>query len=180
MASMIKQFPKQFPKELKQIPQPSVEEIEANPHLAFTYQRQQCQRCHVAVRGREKRGDYRGMGCSACHILYGNEDIYQGNDPVIDKNEKGHVLTHRIHGTREANNGIPVESCNSCHNRGKRIGVTYQGLMEFPYGTPFTDENNSSKQPRLHTKQYFFVSDDLHHQIESRPENPSGVVMVSR
>ncbi len=174
MKAMIAEFPKQFPTELKQIPQPTVAEIEKDPHLAgFTYQRQQCQRCHVTVRGREKRGDYRGMGCSACHMLYGNEGLYEGGDPTIDKTEHGHILTHRIHGTREAGNGIPVETCNSCHNRGKRIGVTYQGLMEFPYGSPFNADGD--KQPKLHTKQYLFISDDLHHQVDvSRPGNPKG------
>ncbi len=173
MTRMKKEWPKQIPDSLKQIPYQDVDKIEADPKLAgFTYQRQQCQRCHVAVKGREKRGDYRGMGCSSCHILYGNEGIYEGNDPTIDKAEKGHMLKHRIHGTREAGNGIPVEVCNSCHNRGKRIGVTYQGLMEFPYGSPFNADGN--KQPPLHTKNYLFISDDLHHQIKSRPENPQG------
>ena len=173
MKKMIKAHPKQFPKSLKQVPQPSVAEIEKDPKLAgFTYQRQQCQRCHVGVRGREKRGDYRGMGCSSCHMLYGNEGYYEGNDPTIDKNKQGHILSHRMHGTREAGNGIPVETCNSCHNRGKRIGVTYQGLMEFPYGSPFNAKGK--KQPKLHTKKYLFISDDLHHQIKSRPGNPKG------
>ena len=173
MAAMIAAHPKQFPTSLEQVPLPSVEEIEKDPKLAgFTYQRQQCQRCHVGVRGREKRGDYRGMGCSSCHILYGNEGFYEGNDPTIDKEEHGHLLRHRIHGTREAQNGIPVETCNSCHNRGKRIGVTYQGLMEFPYGSPYDEEGN--KQPKLHTKNYLFISDDLHHQIQSRDGNPQG------
>jgi len=56
MTAMIAAHPKQFPTELKMVPQPSVEEIEADPKLAgFTYQRQQCQRCHVGARGREKR-----------------------------------------------------------------------------------------------------------------------------
>ncbi|MEN8145602.1 MAG: cytochrome C [Gemmatimonadota bacterium] len=173
MAQMVEAHPDQFPTQLSQIPNPSVGEIEAEPILAgFTYQRQQCQRCHVGVRGREKRGDFRGMGCSACHVLYGNEGYYEGEDPTIDKDEQGHMLRHRIVGTREAGGGIPVESCNSCHNRGKRIGVTYQGLMEFEYGSPFSETGD--KQPPLHTKKYLFISDDLHHQIESRPENPSG------
>ena len=172
MEKMVAEHVKQFPDELKMIPLPSVEEIEADPKLAsFTYQRQQCQRCHVGVKGREKRGDYRGMGCSSCHVLYGNEGLYEGGDPTIDKTEKGHMLSHRIHGTRKSG-GIPVETCNSCHNRGKRIGVTYQGLMEFPYGSPFNAEGE--KQPKLHTKKYLFISDDLHHQIKSRPENPKG------
>jgi hypothetical protein len=181
MQAMITAWPKQFPKSLKQLPNPSVEEIEKDPKLAaVSYQRQQCQRCHVGVRGREKRGDYRGMGCSACHIPYGNEGYYEGNDPTIDKEKQGHMLTHQIQATREAKvkvgsteySGIPVETCNSCHNRGKRIGVTYQGLMEFPYGSPFTVKGD--KQPKLHTKQYMFISDDLHHQIQSRPGNPEG------
>ncbi len=181
MASMIKNFPDQLPAELKMVPLPSVEEIEKKPELSgFTYSRQQCQRCHVGVKGREKRGDYRGMGCSACHIPYGNEGIYEGKDPTIDKTQKGHMLVHRIQGTREAKvevngltySGIPVESCNHCHNRGKRIGVTYQGLMEFPYGSPWNAMGK--KQPKLHTKKYLFIADDLHHQIKSRPENPKG------
>ncbi len=79
--------------------------------------------------------------------------------------------TRVTHGDVEYS-GIPVESCNSCHNRGKRIGVTYQGLMEFPYGSPYSAKGD--KQPKLHTKKYLFISDDLHHQIDSRPENPKG------
>ncbi len=173
MASLMDRYPDQFPEHLDELPNPSVDEIEADPKLAgFTYQRQQCQRCHVGVRGRERRGDYRGMGCSSCHMLYGNEGLYEGQDPTINKREPGHILTHRMHGTREAGRGIPVETCNSCHNRGKRIGVTYQGLMEFEYGSPY--DANGNKQPPLHTKKYLFISDDLHHQIESRPENPKG------
>ncbi len=181
MKDMIAAHKEQFPTELTQIPSPSVEEIEKDPKLAgFTYQRQQCQRCHVTVKGREKRGDYRGQGCSSCHIPYGNEGIYEGNDPTIDKTQKGHLLTHQIQATRKSvvkhgdieYSGIPVETCNSCHNRGKRIGVTYQGLMEFPYGSPFNVKGE--KQPKLHTKQYLFISDDLHHQIKSRPGNPEG------
>ena len=181
MKDMMGAHKEQFPEKLDQIPLPSVDEIEKDPKLAgFTYQRQQCQRCHVTVKGREKRGDYRGQGCSSCHIPYGNEGVYEGNDPTIDKTQKGHLLTHQIQATRKSKvtvgdttySGIPVETCNSCHNRGKRIGVTYQGLMEFPYGSPYTP--TGGKQPKLHTKNYLFISDDLHHQIKSRPENPQG------
>ncbi len=181
MKDMVAAHKEQFPTELKQIPQPSVEEIEKDPKLAgFTSQRQQCQRCHVTVKGREKRGDYRGQGCSSCHIPYSNDGFYEGGDPTIDKTQNGHLLTHQIQATRKSKvtvgdttySGIPVETCNSCHNRGKRIGVTYQGLMEFPYGSPYGPDG--SKQPKLHTKNYLFISDDLHHQIMSRAENPSG------
>ncbi len=182
MKDMMAAHKEQFPTELKQIPQPTVAEIEKDPKLAgFTYQRQQCQRCHVTVKGREKRGDYRGQGCSSCHIPYGTEGLYEGNDPTIDKKQKGHMLTHQMQATRKTvvktshaeYSGIPVETCNHCHNRGKRIGVTYQGLMEFPYGSPWNEKG--MKQPKLHTKKYLFISDDLHHQYnQSRPGNPKG------
>ena len=181
MLDMISAHQDQFPSALEQLPNPSVEEIEKDPKLAaFTYQRQECQRCHVTVKGREKRGDFRGQGCSSCHIPYGNEGYYEGEDPTIDKRERGHMLTHQMQATRKSKiahngleySGIPVETCNSCHNRGKRIGVTYQGLMEFSYGSPFNEVGE--KQPKLHTKQYLFIADDLHHQTKSRPGNPTG------
>ncbi len=174
MANLIANNPSVFPRNLEQLPAvDDPKKVEENPALAaITYQRHECQRCHVGVRGREKRGDWRGMGCSACHILYSNDGFYEGNDPTIPKDQPGHMLKHRIRGSRKAGGGIPVEVCNSCHNRGKRIGMTYQGLMEFPYGSPFTEEGGT--QPKLHTKRYLYIREDLHHRLESRPENPKG------
>ncbi len=171
--ALIEAYPDQFPSHVDELPSPTVEEIVADPSLAaFTYQRQECQRCHVGNRGRSRRGDYRGMGCSSCHIPYSNNGFYEGNDPTIPTDEPGHLLVHQIQGTREARGGIPTETCVSCHNRGKRIGVSYQGLMEFPYNSPWTEDGSGT--PRLHTKRYLFISDDLHHQQQSRPENPEG------
>ena len=172
MQELMKLYPQAFPSELKQLPEVTTEQVKKDPKLAaITYQRHDCQRCHVGVNGREKRGDYRGMGCSSCHILYGDEGFYEGNDPTINKEERGHPLAHRIVATREIggihpgdSGGIPIATCNSCHNRGKRIGVTFQGLMEFPYGTPYNKKGQ--KQPKLHTKKYLFIADDVHHRGE--------------
>ena len=181
MTNFIKAHPDQIPKELKQVPDVDVDLISKEPNQAgLTYSRQQCQRCHVGVTGREKRGDYRGTGCSACHVPYSNEGFYEGNDPTINKEQPGKLLVHRLQATRKSKitvgkvtySGIPSETCNTCHNRGKRIGVSYQGIMEFSYGGPYNKEGK--KQPPLHTKQYQFIKDDLHHQMASRPENPEG------
>jgi len=99
--------------------------LREKPELsAFTYLRNQCQRCHHAVKGRQKRGDYRGMGCSSCHIPYGNEGLYEGGDPSIVRDKPGHSLVHSIQATREAKvtvhgttySGIPVETCTTCHD----------------------------------------------------------------
>ncbi len=118
---------------VKEIPNPSPEEIQKNPALAaYTYSRIGCQRCHVGVRGRSRGGDYRRMGCSSCHIPYSNEGFYEGKDPTIPKDKPGHLLVHRVQNSRKASKGIPIETCTTCHNREKRIGVSFQGLMEFP------------------------------------------------
>jgi len=181
MTAFVKAHPDQIPSEMKQIPQVDVDAIAEHPNQAgITYSRQQCQRCHVGVTGREKRGDFRGTGCSSCHVPYSNEGHYEGGDPNISKEQPGKLLLHRMQGSRKSKvhtadlsySGIPSETCNSCHNRGKRIGVSYQGIMEFPYGSPYTP--TGGKQPKLHTKNYLFIKDDLHHQTQSRPENPEG------
>ncbi|MDP5220114.1 hypothetical protein Q5Y75_23230 [Ruegeria sp. 2205SS24-7] len=173
--------PDQLPSSMEQVPDVDVDEISEHPNLAgITYSRQQCQRCHVGVTGREKRGDFRGAGCSSCHVPYSNDGFYEGGDPTIAKDQPGKLMTHQMQATRKSKvkhgdleySGIPNETCSSCHNRGKRIGVSYQGIMEFPYGSPYDPQGQ--KQPKLHTKNYVFVKDDLHHQVQSRPGNPEG------
>ncbi|MHC4945759.1 MAG: cytochrome C [Planctomycetota bacterium] len=145
--------------------------LAGNPELsAFTYLRNQCLRCHHAVKGRQVRGDYRGMGCSSCHIPYSNEGFYEGGDESVPREERGHSLVHTIQGTREAKvvvhgnqySGIPVETCTTCHDRGKRIGVSFQGLMETPYKSPYNKDGEH--QPALHTKHYIAMHQDIHYQ----------------
>jgi len=176
-----KQFPQNFPEKLERLPDVDLDTIKENPAQAvYTYIRTECQRCHLGVRGRDKRGDMRGMGCAACHIPYSNEGFYEGTDPAIPQDKKGHPLVHSIQSSREAKvvangkvySGIPHETCVTCHNRGKRIGVSFQGLMEFPYGTPYTE--TGAKMLKLHTKNYLYIKDDTHHKPKSREGNPTG------
>ncbi len=178
---LMKVYPENFPTSLKKVPKTDVNNLKKEPWQAiYTYLRTDCQRCHVGVKGREKRGDFRGMGCAACHIPYNNAGLYEGNDKTVKPDEKGHSMVHSIQGSRKAKvvangktySGIPTETCVSCHNRGKRIGVSYQGLMEFPYSSPFS--GSGGKQPKLHTKYYQFIKDDIHHRLESRDGNPKG------
>jgi len=137
---------------------------------AFTYIRAECQRCHLGVKGRARRGDYRGMGCGACHMPYGNEGRYEGADTSLGPNKTGRPLVHRLQGTRDAPvtvhgvtyAGIPVETCTTCHNRGKRIGVSYQGLMESAWDSPYTEGGGG--QPGLHSKHYLAMEQDVHYK----------------
>ena len=176
--AMIDKYPDQFPTELKSLPLPpsgpedlkDKTEAEVGYAASITYQRADCQRCHLGVRGRKGRGDWRGMGCSACHIPYAQEGIYEGNDPTINKEEHGHLLVHTMQSTREAKvkvpstglefSGIHPETCNSCHNRGKRIGVSYVGLMEQPYGSNLME--GGASQNKHHGKRYKHIKSDLH------------------
>ncbi len=162
--------PQAFPSEMKELPQaPTADEVQKDPSLAvYTYLRQECLRCHTGSKGRQKRGDFRGIGCASCHIPYSNEGYYEGDDKAINKKERGHLLVHSIQSSRDVKvkvhdveySGIPVETCSTCHNRGKRIGVSYQGLMEKAYSSPYDDEGNA--QPKLHTKRYMHMQEDIH------------------
>ena len=151
-------------------PAPTADEVQKDPSLSvYTYLRQECLRCHTGGKGRKRRGDYRGIGCASCHIPYSNAGLYEGDDKSIDKKEDGHMLTHQIQSSRKVKvdihghtfSGIPVETCTTCHNRGKRIGVSYQGLMETEYQATFDAQGNG--QPKLHTKRYLHLTEDIHY-----------------
>ncbi|MEN8146201.1 MAG: multiheme c-type cytochrome [Campylobacterota bacterium] len=171
MSELSELEPQAFPSEMTELPKaPSAEEIEKDPSLAvYTYLRQECLRCHTGSKGRAKRGDFRGVGCASCHIPYSNAGLYEGGDKKISK-KPGHLLVHTIQSSRKAKvkvhdieySGVPVETCSTCHNRGKRIGVSYQGLMETEYQATFDEEGNS--QPKLHTKRYLHMQEDIHYK----------------
>ncbi len=162
--------PQVFPKSMKELPPaPTPDEVAKNPKLAaYTYLRQECLRCHTGSKGRQKRGDYRGMGCSSCHIPYSNDGFYEGGDPTIPKKEPGHLLVHQIQSSRNAKvtvhgvtyTGVPTKTCSTCHNRGKRIGVSYEGLMETAYNPTWGEHGEA--QPKLHTKHYLHLKEDVH------------------
>ncbi len=183
MRSVMTENPDVFPSELREVPETDLSRLEEHPDEAvFTYIRNDCLRCHVGVRGAQRRGDYRGMGCAACHIPFSAEGLYEGKDPSIPKDEAGHLLVHSIQSSRKAKvtvndktySGIPAETCTSCHNRGKRIGVSYLGMVESPYDTPWDDQGDS--QSKLHGKRYAYIGEDHHHSPETRPENPDGAM----
>ena len=162
--------PQVFPIHMKELaPAPTAKEVQENPQLAaYTYIRQECQRCHTGNKGRSAPGDYRGMGCSACHIPYSTEGYYEGGDPSISHSEPGHVLVHSLQASRECEvtvndmtySGIPVRTCVTCHNRGRRIGPSFMGLLETPYKSPFMPDG--SDQEEVFTKNYLHLHADIH------------------
>ena len=83
-------------------------------------------------------GDYRGSGCTACHVIYANDrdPLHSGtfaqfghsgfsgsSDPTIPKTESGHPIRHAF--TRS----IPSSQCMICHiHPGTNMVTTYFGL----------------------------------------------------
>ena len=83
-------------------------------------------------------GDYRGSGCTSCHVIYANDRdaVHSGpyaqfghsgfsasSDPTIPKNEPGHPIKHVF--TRS----IPSSQCMVCHiHPGTNMLTTYFGL----------------------------------------------------
>ena len=55
MVAYAEAHPDQLPSSMEQVPEVDVEAVSQHPQMAgITYSRQQCQRCHVGVTGREK------------------------------------------------------------------------------------------------------------------------------
>jgi hypothetical protein len=85
----------------------------------------------------DQPGDYRGSGCTACHVIYandrspvhsaqyaafGNDGTSTTSDPAISKSESGHPLKHVL--TRS----IPSSQCMTCHmHPGTNMVTTYYG-----------------------------------------------------
>ena len=83
-------------------------------------------------------GDYRGSGCTACHVIYANDrdpshsgayavfghsGFSASSDPTIPKDEPGHPIKHAL--TRS----IPSSACMICHiHPGANMMTTYFGL----------------------------------------------------
>lgn len=143
--------------ELKEIPYYDPSKPEGtNNSPGDDYLRNQCLRCHLWSDGHQRDGDYRGSGCSACHVLYSDAGLYEGNDKAIDKTQKDRPMFHRI------TTKIPETQCIHCHNRGGRTGVSFIGTMESDaYGTPWTEKGG--KQGKLHGKNYNHLQADVHY-----------------
>lgn len=77
------------------------------------YYRKECGRCHLWGEGLSSFGEHRSAGCSACHIVYSQEALYEGKDKTIPKDQAPHMRRH------ELVLAPPTEQCNHCHTRGQ-------------------------------------------------------------
>jgi len=122
--------------------------------MVVDYYRKECARCHNWGTGAMARGDRRASGCSSCHVPYSNDAYYEGADETLSRDEVRKPLRHSI------TTAIESVQCTRCHTRGKRIGTSFLGLMEFPFRSPWGSTGHG--QPKLHKKRYISVGCDVH------------------
>ena len=120
-------------------------------------------------------GDYRGSGCTGCHVVYANDrspehsgayakfghDGYSAtSDPTIPHNEPGHPIQHRF--TRS----IPSSQCMVCHmHPGTNMVATYFG---------YTWWDNESDADKMYPAQQRKITPQFAHDAQSaNPESAS-------
>ena len=121
----------------------------------------------------DEPGDYRGSGCTACHVVYANDRSPQhsgpyarfghmgestSSDPTIAKNESGHPIRHSF--TRS----IPSSQCMICHvHPGTNMETTYFG---------YTWWDNESDGEAMYPREQHNPTNDERYQLALR--NPEG------
>jgi len=121
----------------------------------------------------DEPGDYRGSGCTACHVVYANDrsPAHSGpyarfghlgesssSDPTIAKNESGHPIRHSF--TR----AIPSSQCMICHvHPGTNMETTYFG---------YTWWDNEADAESMYPREQHNPSEEERYQVALK--NPEG------
>ena len=121
----------------------------------------------------DQPGDYRGSGCTGCHVVYANDRSAQhsgpyaqyghlgesfSSDQTIAKNESGHPIRHTF--TR----AIPSSQCMICHvHPGTNMETTYFG---------YTWWDNEADGKAMYPGEQHNPTDEERYQVALR--NPEG------
>jgi len=121
----------------------------------------------------DQPGDYRGSGCTSCHVVYANDRSPQhsgpyapfghlgesaSSDPTIAKNESGHPIKHSF--TR----AIPSSQCMICHvHPGTNMETTYFG---------YTWWDNEADGESMYPRDQHNPTEEEKYQVSLR--NPEG------
>ena len=179
MAALVEKVPNLFVKNLQPLPDGNYQALADKLGVAsVTNGETSCVNCHLGAEPRERSGEWRGQGCSACHVPYSRDGRYEGGDIAIDKQQTGRPRVHRIQSGQSATvtigdesySGIPLETCLSCHERGRRTPGTEvkSGRTSSRRKSPEATAVNADGAP---DSEYLA---DVHHQQESSRENPAG------
>ncbi len=134
----------------------------ANTH----YLSKSCNTCHAAgYPPQTSRYQYRSSGCSACHVLYNEDGVFQGGDEAIRLGAFPYPITHEI------TDAIPTQQCTTCHFQGGRIGLLFQGIREGGFGSELTPENAEGWQVSAfgHEPGYYILDEDTTNDYDETP-----------
>ncbi|MGD9076710.1 MAG: cytochrome c3 family protein, partial [Desulfobacteraceae bacterium] len=141
---------------LKPLPPIPVEPETASDLVDDLLQRR-CFRCHLGQLPPQKKGLYRGLGCSACHVFYSDDGIYRGGDATL-RGKRGYPEKHAFV------KPIPVGQCLHCHN-GPRVGADYVGLFEHDYHMSYrTPWRGGSLPEPIYLMDHHHLSVDIHQE----------------
>ncbi len=131
---------------------------EADPaSLVDDLLRRKCLRCHVGIEGVKSRGFYHATGCAACHVIYDDDGLYRGRDPM-PHGKTGFPSLHRFSRT------IPNRQCLHCHN-GNRVGSDYEGLFQHDYDQAYRSPIMDGRYPsRIYGMDHHTLKKDIHAQ----------------
>lgn len=124
-----------------------------------------CMRCHLQDFGENRfRGDYRSSGCTACHMPYAEDGRSQSADPRINKDSVPHPEKHTL--TAAPSTG----QCTTCHYRGARIGISYQGIREAA-GAGHNPPNAQTLGRALHghDQDFYLTDEDVRNDFDETP-----------
>jgi hypothetical protein len=130
-----------------------------NQRLVDDLLRRRCLRCHLYTTGSRRRGDYKGLGCAACHVTYNNDGRYRGPDKIFQTIKRpGLPQRHRF------TTAVPTTTCLHCHN-GPRIGTDYVGLYPRDFHVAYRFlKPGSPENKKLHGQDYRRLVPDIHYQ----------------
>lgn len=95
-------------------------------NVFFDLLRKECTSCHLWTQAKSIKGNFRGTGCAACHMTYGEDGKSVGGDVAMPKQKAGRPLRHVL------TKAVPVTQCATCHNGGSRAAMNFRGMMEAP------------------------------------------------
>jgi len=162
--------------ELVTLPPPSEEEFQsaidgvdtdqkALEQVAYDhYLAKNCNTCHAAGYPRNNsRATYRSTGCTSCHVIYGQDGVYQGNDAAIPKTAPVYPKLHQI------TTAIPTEQCATCHFQGGRIGLLFRGIREGGFKDVPENAELWNESVYTHTPGYYILDEDTTNNIDETP-----------
>lgn len=122
-------------------------------NVFFDLIRKECTSCHLWTPAKAVKGNFRAMGCAACHMPYAEDGKSLSRDVAMNPEKAGRPLRHQI--TKR----VPVTQCATCHNGGSRAAMSFRGMMEAP---PEGRQTFLWDQDLLHGHAYAPQTPDVH------------------